>query len=136
MARILVIDDDKHIRSLIRQMLERDGHSVAEAENGLDGLMAFDDDPADLVVIDLFMPEAGGWETTRALQRRSPGLPFIIITGGGALEVVGPGGVGTLESLRGQAGYRVLRKPFEWSAFTTAVNQLLQQRPLGATGTR
>lgn len=134
MASILVIDDDKQIRSLIRQMLERDGHEVAEAENGLEGLAAFIGDPADLVVIDLFMPEAGGWETIRALQRRVPGVPVIVISGGAALEALGRGEAGTLDTLR--ARYRVLRKPFEWSAFRAAVADLLSRPPVIATGTR
>lgn len=134
MASILVIDDDKQIRSLIRQMLERDGHEVAEAENGVEGLAAFSANPAHLVIIDLFMPEAGGWETIRALQRRVPGVPVMVISGGAALEGLGRGDVGTLDSLR--ARYRVLRKPFEWSAFSAAVTDLLTKAPLTRTGTR
>ncbi len=136
MARIFVIDDDKQIRSLIRQMLERDGHEVSEAENGVAGLAAFIEAPAELVIIDLFMPEAGGWETIRALQRRVPGVPVIVISGGGALEGLGRGDVGTLDSLRGLARYRVLRKPFAWKAFSEAVADLLAKAPLIATGTR
>ncbi|HEV7730994.1 MAG TPA: response regulator [Candidatus Binatia bacterium] len=134
MASILVIDDDKQIRSLIRQMLEREGHEVAEAGNGVEGLATFTESPAHLVVIDLFMPEAGGWETIRALQRRVPGVPVIVISGGAALEGLGRGDVGTLDSLR--ARYRVLRKPFDWSEFSAAVTELLTKAPLVATGTR
>ena len=85
-ARILVIDDDGPIRALIRQMLERDGYEVVEAPDGAAGLRAFAACRADLVVVDLFMPNKSGWETIRALQAMATGLPFIVVSGGGALE--------------------------------------------------
>ena len=128
MARLLVIDDDKHVRAMMREMLERDGHQVREADDGRSGVDAFTHDPADLVVVDLFMPEQGGWDTIRALQTASPGLPFVIVSGGGALEGVPRGATGTLESIRDVADYRVLRKPFEWQVLTSAVCELLQDR--------
>lgn len=125
MARVLIIDDDRQIRALMRQVLTRAGHEVAEAESGVQGLADFVAAPADLAVIDLFMPEWNGWETIRALEREAPGLPLLIVSGGGALERVDKGGVGTLDALRGLAPFRVLRKPFKPDALVTAVDELL-----------
>ena len=65
MARLLVIDDDKQIRELLHLVLSRDGHEVREAIDGERGIAAFAEQAADLVIIDLFMPTCGGWETIR-----------------------------------------------------------------------
>ena len=126
MARILVIDDDRQMRSLIRQVLERDGHEVAEAENGVEGLAAFAEQPADLAVVDLYMPGKGGWETIRALEEAKPGLPFILVSGGAVLEGLRKGSAGTLDSIRPLAAFRVLRKPFGLSALSAAAEELLR----------
>lgn len=125
MARVLIIDDDRQIRTLMRQVLTRAGHEVAEAENGVEGLAAFVDAPADLAVIDIYMPEWNGWETIRAIEQESPGLPLVIVSGGGALERVSRGEVGTLDALRGLAPFRVLRKPFTPDTLLSAVDELL-----------
>jgi CheY-like chemotaxis protein len=125
MARLLVIDDDKYVRAMMREMLERDGHEVREAGDGRQGVDAFVRDPADLVVVDLFMPEQGGWETIRDLQVAQPGLPFVIVSGGGALEGLRRGVAGTLDGVRDPAAYRVLRKPFQRQVLTSAVGELL-----------
>lgn len=125
MARVLIIDDDRHVREFVRQMLARDGHEVRAARDGVEGVRAFTDRPADLVVVDLFMPGPDGWATIRTLQEKAPGLPFVIVTGGGALEGLGKGSAGTLGNLRGRAEFRVLRKPFAWAALSAAVAELL-----------
>lgn len=131
MARILVIDDDRLMRSLLRQMLERNGHQVVEAEDGTKGLAAFAALGADLVVVDLYLPGLSGWETIRALQDAAPGIPVLVVSGGGVLEGLKKGSAGTLDSLRGVAPFRVLRKPFEWAELSAAVSGLLQNnRPL------
>ncbi len=131
MARILVVDDDHQFRLLIRRMLERDGHDIAEAADGDRGLEAFGRVGADLAVIDLYMPRQGGWETLRALRELQPTLPFVIVSGGAALEGLKRGSPGTLDAARGQAAFRVLRKPVEWRALTSAVDELLNMRPEG-----
>jgi DNA-binding response OmpR family regulator len=126
MARVLIIDDDRQIRTLMRQVLVRAGHEVTEAENGVEGLAAFVASPADLAVIDLYMPEWNGWETIRALEQESPGLPLLIVSGGGALERVDKGAVGTLDAIRDIAPFRVLRKPFKPDTLLASVNDLLR----------
>jgi len=128
MASVLVIDDDKHVRAMMREMLERAGHRVREADDGRCGVEAFGREPADLVVVDLFMPGQSGWDTIREIEAIAPGLPFVIVSGGGPLEGLRPGSTGTLEAVRGVADYRVLRKPFEWSTLTSAVSELLGGR--------
>ena len=128
MARVLVIDDDKQIRELIHQVLSRDGHEVCEAADGVQGTAAFAQQPADLVVVDIFMPGFGGWETIRRLQQVAPGLPFVIVSAGAPLEVLKPGAPGTLDGVRDVAEYRVLRKPFRLAELSAAVTELLRSQ--------
>ena len=123
--RILVIDDDRQIRALLRRCFTRDGHEVVEAEDGATGLAAFAAAPADLVVIDLFMPGGNGWDTIRDLQDRSPGVPFLVISGGAPLEGLKRGSTATLERMHGLAPFRVLRKPLGLEALRSAVAELL-----------
>jgi CheY-like chemotaxis protein len=81
MARMLVIDDDPSIRSLIAGLLEACGHSVVTAENGRAGTKAFEQDRIDLVVTDIVMPEQEGIATISAIRRLSPSVPILAISG-------------------------------------------------------
>ena len=134
MARVLIIEDDGPMRALIRQVLERAGHEVEEARDGTAGIRAFVARPSDLVVVDLYLPETNGWETVRALQRRAPGVPFVIVSGGAALEGLHRGSPGTLEEARRFADFRILRKPFGCEALTVAVADLLGPDARAASG--
>ena len=81
MARILVIDDDEQMRSLLCRILTHDGHDVFEADNGQTGIEIFDKEGADLVITDLVMPEKDGIETIVVLRRTFPALKIIAISG-------------------------------------------------------
>ncbi len=126
MRRVLVIEDDDQMRAMIRQMLERVGYQVSEAGNGEAAVRAFEGQRADVAVVDLFLPERNGWETIHALQRLAPELPFVIVSGGGALESVKRGSTGTLDEAQRRGVVRVLRKPFDWNALTAAVGELME----------
>ncbi len=81
MARILVIDDEYELRSMLRQMLEHAGHEVSEAVNGAVGIEIYERDAPDLIITDIIMPEKEGVETIIALRRADPALPIIAISG-------------------------------------------------------
>ena len=81
MARMLVIDDDPSVRSLVSGLLEACGHSVVVAENGRAGMRAFEKDRIDLVVTDIVMPEQEGIATISAIRRLSPTVPILAISG-------------------------------------------------------
>jgi len=81
MARILVIDDEPVVRGLFRTVLELDGHAVEEASDSLTGLAAYAREPADLVIVDLVMPEESGVITIRKLRERHPGVRVLPMTG-------------------------------------------------------
>ena len=86
MARILIIDDDPDMRSLLEQTLKRLGYEIEMAADGKEGLKLYDAKPADVVITDLYMPTKGGLETIIELRRRSPQLPIIALSGTGAAE--------------------------------------------------
>jgi DNA-binding NtrC family response regulator len=83
MQKILVIEDDSAVRLSLQMMLEDGGYAVKVAENGEVGIDLFREDPTDLVITDLFMPQKEGIETISELRRDYPGVKIIAISGGG-----------------------------------------------------
>jgi CheY-like chemotaxis protein len=81
--RILVVDDQEHMRELLVEALSADEHTVEAAENGMAAVRMFDAQPYDLVVSDLQMPQMDGPKLYGELQKRRPqGMPgFVFITG-------------------------------------------------------
>ena len=87
MPRILIIDDERQIRELLRDILEDAGYDVAEAADGQEAIKIQRGEPADLIITDLIMPEKEGIETIRELKQSYPDVRIIAMSGGG---VVGP----------------------------------------------
>jgi DNA-binding response OmpR family regulator len=77
--RILVVDDDPDIRSLLRELFERAGYEITEAGSGRAGLRAVYDGHPDLVVLDVGMPELDGWQTLERLRDLSD-VPVLMLT--------------------------------------------------------
>lgn len=84
MARVLVIDDDEAIRSVVTLLLSQKGHQVEAAQNGRRGIKAVEEKDFDLLIVDIFMPEMDGLETIRLLRGVKPDLPVIVISGSNA----------------------------------------------------
>lgn len=81
LAKILVVDDAQVERLLIEGLLRKNpDYRVALAENGKEALAKIDEDPPDLVVSDLMMPEMDGVELVRTVRRRYPTIPVILMT--------------------------------------------------------
>jgi DNA-binding NarL/FixJ family response regulator len=81
MTRLLVVDDHAIVRSGIRRLLsERADIEVLEAANGEDALRAVQEQPADLIVLDLNLPGLGGLELLRRLTRTAPKSPILIFS--------------------------------------------------------
>jgi two-component system OmpR family response regulator len=79
MADILVVDDDGHIREVVRFALGRAGHNVREADNGRAALRAVAERMPDLIVLDIVMPEEDGLATCREIRRHSR-VPVIFLS--------------------------------------------------------
>ncbi|NOQ47507.1 MAG: response regulator [Desulfobulbaceae bacterium] len=118
--RILVIDDDEQMRILLRQVMEWAGHEVAEAENGRQGMQKQRQQPADLVITDLIMPEQEGLETIGSLRKEFADVKIIAISGGGR---IGPEAY--LPAASELGANRVFSKPFDVQELVTAVRELL-----------
>lgn len=78
-ARILVVDDDAHLREVVRYALSREGHDVVEAGDGREALDRLARESVDLVVLDVSMPELDGLETCRRLRATSS-VPVIFLS--------------------------------------------------------
>lgn len=119
MPRVLVVDDDAEVRETIRQMLERTGYEVTTAADGKRGLARYREDPADLVVLDIVMPEKEGLETIMELRKSYPEVKIIAISGGGR---IGPQSY--IEVARALGAQRSFAKPLDRKEFLAAVRDL------------
>lgn len=105
---MLVIDDDPTVRNVIARVIRREGHTAREAENGKDALRQFADDPADLVICDIYMPEMDGIELLRRFRETSPETRLMAISGGGAIAAHH-----LLDAAKALGAVAVLEKPFD-----------------------
>lgn len=122
MPTVLLIDDEPLVRATIRRFLERDGHAVIEAENGVAGLGMVEVNDIDLVVTDIVMPEKEGLEVIRTLRTDRPELPVIAITGGGGDASKALSYAEWADIIGAKV---VLQKPFDREELTMAVRVAL-----------
>ena len=80
MFQILVVDDDKNTRTLMKLVLEADNYSVLTAGNGEEALAVKDSSHVDLVVLDVMMPGMDGYQLTRALRESNNNLPILMVS--------------------------------------------------------
>ncbi len=80
MFHILVVDDDKNTRLLLRAVLETEGYTVYAATNGEEALTVMDQQHIDLVVLDIMMPKMDGYEFTKTLREAQNNLPILMIS--------------------------------------------------------
>lgn len=83
MAKVMIVDDDPYIRELVRFYLRGEGFDVMEASNGLEALELLKRTLADLVVLDIMMPQMDGWELCRRLAADFPDIPLLMLTAKG-----------------------------------------------------
>ena len=82
LKNVLIVEDDADARKLMRRLFEKEGWSVAEAENGSVALAAIESSPPSMVLLDLMMPVMDGFEFIEQLRKRSPGrdIPVVVHT--------------------------------------------------------
>ena len=124
MARILIADDDASVRAAIRKTLTAAGHTVDEAGTGLVALELFQRQPADLVLIDLYMPGMDGLETMIRIKALQPDARILAISGGGYRDKHD-----VLAMAINAGAYKTLAKPFELEELRAAVSTALAGGP-------
>jgi DNA-binding NtrC family response regulator len=86
-GKILVVDDDPEVRMATRDFLSSKGYDVSVAEGGRDALRQLDSSPADVVLLDVAMPDMDGLETLKRIVSAHPNLPVIMVTGNADIEI-------------------------------------------------
>src|SRR5687767_14566930 len=89
--RILVVDDDPDIVTLVTDLLEAEGYEVVDAPDGLEGILAGSYLALDLIVLDVMMPLADGIGVLNALKAIRPNLPIILLTAKTSQEDIAQG---------------------------------------------
>jgi CheY-like chemotaxis protein len=138
-ANILVVDDDPAVRTTIRLVLERAGHTVAMAADGFAGMEALAAGGIDLLIVDLFMPGMDGLETIREVRKHRPDLPAIVISGtslaGPVLQEPAPKSPDYLAMAVKLGAVRSIQKPFKPRDIVGAVRQCLGEAEPRQAGT-
>jgi CheY-like chemotaxis protein len=126
MRRILVVDDDPHVRLAIRAWLQHCGFRVAVADGGADGIDALRKSTFDLMIVDVFMPNMHGFEAIRMFHEQAPAVPLIAIPGYAfsGPEAVSPDFVRMAHRF---GATRCLRKPFRPTTLLGVIDQCLSE---------
>ena len=120
MSKILVIDDDEQILRILRTFFEFHSYEVYTAQDGLEGLRQIRQNPVDVLITDIVMPEKEGLETIQEFRRDYPDVKIIAMSGGGR---VGNDDYLRVAELHGAC--RVFRKPFRLANMLSAVEGLI-----------
>lgn len=83
MTKLLVVDDDAHIRELVKVFLQNEGLEVIEAIDGVDALSKLDTEKVDMVVMDIMMPNMDGWALCEEIRSFNTDLPILMLTAKG-----------------------------------------------------
>jgi len=125
MPGVLLVEDDKELREMLKMSLLRRSFTVLEAENGKDAITHFKPFLTDLVVTDLIMPEEDGLKVIIKLRELKPSIKIIAISGGGK---VGPGSYLNLAKALGADA--IYSKPFSINDLILKIEQLLDNEQL------
>src|SRR6185436_778074 len=122
MSRIIVLDDDPEITSLVGEALTSEGHDVFTADDGRIGLSSAHYTPVDLLITDLVMPGMEGIETIRRFRREFPRIPVIAISGN-------PHVGSALDTAIRLGAVKSLSKPFQPDELMAMVKAVLRVSP-------
>lgn len=120
MAHILIVDDQKNMRTTLSIMLRSSGHDVAEAKDGSQACEAIDDEAYDLIITDLRMGKLDGIAVLRHIREVSPLTEVIVMTAYGTIETA-------VEAMR-LGAWDYIQKPFSEDELTIKVSKALERR--------
>ena len=119
-TRILVVDDEAHVRSMIGATLERQGYEVLLAASGREALEMLEQNAFDLVLTDIVMQDGNGIALLERMHAQQPNLPVVMVTAIHDISVA-------IDSMR-RGAYDYLLKPFEREHLVTTVQRALEHR--------
>ncbi|TVR40255.1 MAG: sigma-54-dependent Fis family transcriptional regulator [Cryomorphaceae bacterium] len=122
MPEVLIIDDERSIRSALREMLEYEKFNVDEAEDGKAGLEQLNKKKYDLVLCDIKMPKMDGLEVLEKILEREDDIPVIMISGHGNIETA-------VEALK-KGAYDFIEKPFDLNRILVSVRNAFDRTTL------
>ena len=120
--RILLVDDEPHVRFAMRESLEPMGYACEEAGNGAEALEVFQQARFDLVVLDYRMPKMDGLETLKEIRRLDQDVPVLFVTAYGSKDLA-------LQALR-EGAYDYFTKPFDIEEVRVVVHRAIEKRLL------
>jgi len=116
MKTVLVVEDDGHVRRILRTLLEGEGYRVVEAENGHLGLAAAVRDRPDCMLTDTMMPHMDGMALLRQLRAGGLIIPTLVVSAAATLP--------PLKELKEYGVVGVIAKPFDFDALLEAVRAI------------
>src|SRR5665648_158408 len=122
--RVLIADDERNMRWVLRQALESEGYEVVEAADGKETLAAVADIPPDLMVIDHKMPSPDGMEVLRRLRSKGLSFPIIMLTAHGNVT-------SAVEAMKAGAS-EYLTKPFDLDELKLSIDRAIRMTELAA----
>ena len=122
--RILIVDDEKAIRWSLGEALTAAGYEIEEAQNAVDGVKKFEDDPPDGVVLDLKLPDGDGISVLRRMKEIDQDVPVVMMTAYGEIETA-------VEAIRGGA-YDFIQKPFQLEKMKISIRNALESSSMRA----
>jgi len=120
MPAILLVEDDRDLREMLKTSLSRRGFTVLEAVNGKDAIIRFKPAITDMVVTDLIMPDEDGLKVIMQFREKKPAIKIIAISGGGK---AGPGSYLNLAKALGADA--IFSKPFSLNDLISKIEDLL-----------
>ena len=125
MPRILLVEDDLQVRSMLSETLRQEGYEVTEAADGNEALALFGQGPTDMVITDILMPNKEGLSLITDLRKTDPEVLIIAFSGGA--QRLTPGC--NLELARMFGAARTFQKPLDIDALLAAITEMLAQGP-------
>lgn len=120
MVSVLVVDDDPDLLQSLRVLLESYDYRVAMAANAAAAIAAVTDHPPDVVLTDIYMPDADGFELINALRQRAASVPIIAMSGGGRV-----GNYDNLSIATHLGAAAVIDKPFSNASLIDTIERVL-----------
>ena len=117
--KVLVADDEPHVRHILTQQMRQSGFDVSEAANGSDAIAMIKENSFDLLIADIVMPDKDGLEVIMFVEEHHPQTRIIAVSA--------PGNELYLTSAKGLGANRIFQKPFSISDIVDAAKELLRQ---------